>query len=112
MVPKNTAAGIYIAAFAFLMGFGFVWHMIWMPIIGIIGIIIVFIRRAYDEHSEYVLSAAEVQKLEENRAEEHEIRLRQHEAAQDEEEMGVIDFVRYALNFALSYVKQKRRKHS
>ena len=110
MIPKNTAAGIYISLFAFLLGFGFVWHIIWMPIVAVIGIIAVFIVRGFDEHSEYVLTAAEVEKLEQKRAKEHAERLILHQAALHEEEMGVMDFARYMLNLVRTFVQQKRRK--
>jgi len=112
MIPKNTAAGIYISAFAFLAGFGFVWHIIWMPIVGIIGVLFVFIRRGFDDESEYVLTAEEVRKAEELRAKENEKRRALYSAAQHEEEMGVIDFVRYVIKWALGPVFAKRSKRA
>lgn len=110
VIPKNTAAGIYISIFAFLLGFGFVWHINWLPVVSIIGIIIVFIVRGFNDHSEYVLTAAEVKKLEDTRAEDNEKRLRQQQAALHEEEMGVIDLVRYLLRYAFKFTRQKRQK--
>ena len=109
IIPKNTAVGIYIAAWAFLLGFGFVWHINWMPVVAIIGIIIVFIRRAFDDESEYVLPAAEVQKLEAARL----AKLQSHLKAQplaDEEDMSVIDFVKYVLTFGLDIIRTKKWK--
>lgn len=110
VIPKNTAAGIYISIFAFLASFGFVWEIIWLVVVSLIGIIVVFIIRGFDEKSEYVLTAAEVQNLEEKRAQQHEKRLKLHQAAQHEEEMGVMDFARYVLDFSRTFVKQKRWK--
>ncbi len=66
-IPKNTAAGIYIAGFAFLAGFAFVWEVIWLAVVGVIGIIVVFVIRAFNEDTEYTLSAATVRELEEAR---------------------------------------------
>jgi cytochrome o ubiquinol oxidase subunit 1 len=66
-MPKNTAAGIYIAIFAFLAGFGFVWEINWLAIVSIIGAIVVLIARTFDEHTEYTLTAAKVEKLETER---------------------------------------------
>lgn len=63
-VPQNTAMGIYISAFAFLAGFAFIWHIMWLAILGLIGIFACVIIRAFDEHTEYVLPASEVAKLE------------------------------------------------
>lgn len=105
IIPKNTAAGIYISIFAFLIGFGFVWEMYWLPVVSIIGIIVVFIVRGFDDNSEYVLTAAEVENLEAKRALAHTVRVQQHQAALHEEEMGVIDFIRYMLK----YLRQKWR---
>jgi cytochrome o ubiquinol oxidase subunit 1 len=65
IIPKNTGTGIYIAGFAFLAGFGFVWHMLLLAIVSIVGIIFVAITRTFNEHTEYILTAAEVKKLDE-----------------------------------------------
>ncbi len=64
-LPKNTAMGIYISVFVFLMGFAFVWHIYWLALLGIIGAIACVIIRTFDEDTEYVLTAAEVEKIEE-----------------------------------------------
>lgn len=66
-MPKNTAAGLYIAVFIFLVGFAFVWHITWLIIVGIVGAIVVFLKRAFDDETEYVLTAKEVARLEEER---------------------------------------------
>lgn len=65
ILPKNTALGIYLSGFIFLIGFAMVWHVYWLAAIGFIGAIAVFIMRSFDEETEYVLPAAEVKKLEE-----------------------------------------------
>lgn len=96
LVPKNTAAGIYIAAFAFFVGFGFVWHLIWMVALSLIGVIVVFVKRAFKEDSEYILTAEEVEATETTRAETAAAYQKEHEAAAHEPEMGVWDFVQYA----------------
>ena len=63
-MPKNTASGIYISIFVFLIGFAFVWHITWLVIVGILGSIYFLIQRAFDEDTEYTLPAAEVAKIE------------------------------------------------
>ena len=40
---------------------------IWLIIVGLIGSIVCFIIRAFDEETEYVLSAAEVEKIEKSK---------------------------------------------
>lgn len=66
-MPKNTAAGIYIAGFAFLTGFAFVWEIVWLAAVSIIGMIVVLVIRSFDEHNEYTMPAAEVREIEEAR---------------------------------------------
>ena len=66
-MPKNTAIGIYVSAFLFLAGFGFVWHIYWLILFGLIGATICFIVRAFSDNSEYEITAAELKKMEEAR---------------------------------------------
>jgi cytochrome o ubiquinol oxidase subunit 1 len=66
-MPKNTGAGIVIAGFVFLFGFGVVWHMWWLAIFGIAGEFISALVRTFAEDTEYVLSAAEVEAQEKAR---------------------------------------------
>ena len=63
-LPKNTGFGLYIAGFSFLFGFGIIWHMWWLAIVTLVGAIVCFIIRSNDEHTEYVISAAEVARIE------------------------------------------------
>lgn len=63
-LPKNTGMGIYISGFAFLLGFALVWHILWLGILGFIGSIVCVILRSLDDHTEYVLTSAEVKKIE------------------------------------------------
>ena len=64
-MPKNTAVGIYLSILIFLVGFAFVWHIIWLAIAGILGSIIILVKRSFDENTEYTVTAAEVKKMEE-----------------------------------------------
>lgn len=66
-LPKNTALGMYLAGFIFLVGFGFIWHLFWLVGIGIVGALICFIKRTFNDGNEYVLKAHEVEKLEKGR---------------------------------------------
>ncbi|MGH7238220.1 MAG: cbb3-type cytochrome c oxidase subunit I, partial [Candidatus Saccharimonadales bacterium] len=45
-LPKNSATPIIIAAFAFVVGFGAVWHIFWLSGIALLGAAIAFIARA------------------------------------------------------------------
>ncbi|HEX7041735.1 MAG TPA: cbb3-type cytochrome c oxidase subunit I [Patescibacteria group bacterium] len=64
-LPKNTPMGIYLSLFVFVVGFAMVWHIFWLAVICLVGAIACFIIRAFDDETEYELSAEEVKKLEE-----------------------------------------------
>ena len=63
-IPKNSFFGCIIAACAFALGFGIVWHMWWLAGVGAIVIVVCLVVRSFDEHTEYILTAAEIEKLE------------------------------------------------
>ncbi len=63
-VPKNSGAGPIIALFATLLGFGMVWHIWWLTVIGLLGVITTFIVRSMDEHPERIIAAEEVAAIE------------------------------------------------
>ena len=110
-VPKNTAAGIYIAGFAFLAGFAFVWEIIWLAAASIIGVIVCFVIRAFNEHTEYTLSAGEVQQLEEARIKTVPA-TSSDKAVDTDEDMSLWELIRFVLAFALDVLQNKtaRRK--
>jgi len=64
VLPKNTGAGVWIAGFAFAVGFGMIWHMYWLAVIGLVGVVVTLIVRSMDEDTEYVMTAQEVEKHE------------------------------------------------
>lgn len=64
VLPRNTGMGIYLSGFAFIVGFAIVWHVLWLTILGLLGVIICTIILSFDEHREYVLPAEEVARLE------------------------------------------------
>lgn len=68
VMPKNTAMGIYVSGFVFLMGFGLVWHITWLIFLGLIGMIACIILRSLEPEKEYVIPAAAVEKIENKRA--------------------------------------------
>jgi cytochrome o ubiquinol oxidase subunit 1 len=107
LIPKNTASGIYISIFAFLAGFAFVWHINWLAVVSIVAIIICVIARTFDEHTEYTLTAAEVQKMEEARLKK-ESAARPAKEINHDEDMGLIEFVKLAIRWLWDVVKNKR----
>ncbi len=106
-IPKNTATGIYIAGFAFLVGFAFVWEIVWLAVVGMIGVIAVAIVRTFNEHNEYIITAAEVQKL-------HEARLKTDQAAkidtenESAEDMSLRELVQFVFVFLIDVIRKKK----
>ncbi|MBS0653065.1 MAG: cbb3-type cytochrome c oxidase subunit I [Verrucomicrobia bacterium] len=66
-LPKNTGMGIYISGFAFLLGFAIVWQILWLVVLGLIGIIACIIIRSFDDDVEYELPAAKVKQIEKSK---------------------------------------------
>ena len=64
VLPKNSGLSVVIAGFAFLVGFGMVWHMYWLSLLCLFGIIVTLVIRSMNEEPEYTLTAREVEKLE------------------------------------------------
>lgn len=63
-LPRNSGMGVIIAGFAFLAGFGFIWHLWWLVAIGLIGVIVSIIVRSTNEDTEYTVTAAELAEYE------------------------------------------------
>jgi cytochrome o ubiquinol oxidase subunit 1 len=64
LIPKNSATGLYIAAFSSLFLFAIVWHILWLIALGLLGAIFCLIIRLSEDDVEYSLPAAEVEKIE------------------------------------------------
>jgi cytochrome o ubiquinol oxidase subunit 1 len=111
-MPKNTAVGIYISIFATLASFAFVWDIVWLIAVSLLGIIVTFIIRGFNEDSEYTIPAQEIQKLEEARIN----KFAADDAAghgkeyKSEEDMGLIELIRVVVAFFWDIVKNKRWK--
>jgi cytochrome o ubiquinol oxidase subunit I len=105
-MPKNTASGIYISIFAFLLGFGFVWEITWLVVVSLLGIIYCSIARTFNEDIAYTLTAAEVEKLEHARTKKIQA---QHESSKpsSDEDMGLWEFVTIVVGWAWNFVRSK-----
>jgi cytochrome o ubiquinol oxidase subunit 1 len=55
-IPKNSYIGLIVSAGAFALGFGAVWHILWLSIIGLLVIVVSVIVRTLDEDIEYTIS--------------------------------------------------------
>jgi cytochrome o ubiquinol oxidase subunit 1 len=56
-LPKNSGVGVIIAAFAFMVGFGLIWHMWWLVVVGFVGVIVCVILRVSNDETEYMITA-------------------------------------------------------
>ena len=63
-MPRNTGTGVVIGAFSLVLGFAMVWHIWWLAIIGLVGMIGTFIYRSFDKDVDYWVPAAEVERIE------------------------------------------------
>ncbi len=63
-MPKNTPMGLFIAGCSLLMGFALTWHMMWLALMGILGVITCVIIRLSEDDTHDTITAAEIQKIE------------------------------------------------
>ncbi len=63
-MPKNTYVGVVVGALGLIYGFALIWHIWWLAIVGIIATIVALIVRSYDDHTDYYVPAAEVERIE------------------------------------------------
>jgi len=66
-MPRNTSAGFWIGAFSIVMGFALTWHIWWLALVGLVGMIGSFIARTFDNDIDYYVPAAEVERIENER---------------------------------------------
>jgi len=60
-MPKNTGTGIIIAGFAVAFGFGMIWYMWWLAVIGFIGMIATAIFHTFNYDRDYYIPVEEVE---------------------------------------------------
>jgi cytochrome o ubiquinol oxidase subunit 1 len=73
-MPKNSSAGVIIGLFSFVFGFAMVWHIWWLAIVGVIGMIGTVLRRSFDYSIDYYVKAKEVKAVESKYTKEGELR--------------------------------------
>ncbi|MBB3910480.1 cytochrome o ubiquinol oxidase subunit I [Sphingomonas desiccabilis] len=64
-MPKNTGAGIIIAAFSAVCAFGLIWYMWWLAALGLIGVIAATIIHSFNYDRDFYIPAEEVTATEE-----------------------------------------------
>lgn len=68
LLPKNTGIGFFIGGGALLLGFALIWHIWWLAIGAACGIIAAVVARSFVDHTEYVIPAEAVARIENARA--------------------------------------------
>ena len=59
-MPKNTAAGVVLAAISLVLGFALVWHIWWLAIASSVALVIATIVHTFNYQRDYNIPAAEV----------------------------------------------------
>jgi cytochrome o ubiquinol oxidase subunit 1 len=63
-MPRNTGVGFYIGFGSLIFGFALIWHIWWLAVVGLVGMVVTFIIRSNDDDIDYYVPAAEVAKIE------------------------------------------------
>jgi cytochrome o ubiquinol oxidase subunit 1 len=63
-LPKNSGLGPIIGAFALAFGIAVIWHIWWLLIVGLVGVVVTLIIRLTSDETEEKMTAAEVAKHE------------------------------------------------
>ncbi|MEI4269675.1 MAG: cytochrome o ubiquinol oxidase subunit I [Candidatus Dasytiphilus stammeri] len=68
-MPQNTSIGLWIAVFSMIFGFAMVWYIWWLVAITLLGIIVSWIAKSFEEDPYYYVSAREISQIENHRFE-------------------------------------------
>ncbi len=63
-IPKDTPAGLIIGGLSMVLGFALVWYMMWLALVSLIGIVAALVIRLSNDDIEYVITAQELEKME------------------------------------------------
>jgi cytochrome o ubiquinol oxidase subunit 1 len=63
-MPSNTGAGLVVGAFSLVLGFAAIWHIWWLAIAGLVGVIGTVIARSFDKNTDYYIPASTVAMIE------------------------------------------------
>ena len=66
-LPKNSAFGIVMSAWVLAFGFSVIWHFVPTMVIAVLGVVVTFILRSFQDDTTYKISAAEVEAIEKQR---------------------------------------------
>lgn len=63
-MPKNSGAGVIIAAFSVVFGFAMIWHIWWMAIAGFVGMIATWVIHSFNDDVDYYVQVDEIERIE------------------------------------------------
>ena len=63
-MPKKTSVPLILGALTLVFGFAMTWRIYWLAAISLIAFIIVLIVRSFDRYQDYVIPAAEIERME------------------------------------------------
>ncbi len=66
-MPKNTGAGVYLAALSGVCGFGLIWHIWWLAGIAFLGLLVTAIGHTFNYHRDFYIPAEQVVQTEAER---------------------------------------------
>jgi cytochrome o ubiquinol oxidase subunit 1 len=64
VMPKNSGIAPIIGMLSVAFGFGMIWHVWWLCIAALVTIIVVIIVRSSDDHTEFIVPAKEIERIE------------------------------------------------
>lgn len=67
-MPSNTCAGLMIGIFSLVLGFALVWHIWWLAIAGLVGIVATLVIYSSRDNDGYYIPASTVRKIEEKQS--------------------------------------------
>ncbi|HWP61215.1 MAG TPA: cbb3-type cytochrome c oxidase subunit I [Candidatus Paceibacterota bacterium] len=67
-MPKNAGAAFILASFVFLFGFGIIWQIWWLVLLGLVGAMVALLSRVFNDETEEIIPAAEVARIDALRA--------------------------------------------
>ncbi|WP_130651505.1 cytochrome o ubiquinol oxidase subunit I [Candidatus Hamiltonella defensa] len=63
-MPKNSAAGLIIAAFSVIFGFAMIWSIWWLAVVGVIGMGATWIAKSFDQDVDYNVPISDIELIE------------------------------------------------
>lgn len=67
-MPKKSPMGMFIGAFSLTLGFAIIWHIWWLAIAGVLGVLVCLIIRLSNDHFDHYIPHEKVKKIEMEKA--------------------------------------------